>query len=157
MTASLTWTEASLDELSARALHDLLKLRIDVFVVEQRCAYAELDGQDVLLGTQHIFATESTSKAHGEVVAAARVLAPNAGRPVRIGRVVVKPSHRGTGLSKQLMDRAMQYCAIHFQSIDIELSAQVGADALYAAYGFEVVSEDYLDDGILHRDMRRRL
>ena len=150
MTTSLIWTASSIDELNARQLHDLLKLRIDVFVVEQRCAYAELDGQDALPGTQHIFATDTKR----EVVAAARVLPADGALPVRIGRVVVKPSHRGTGLSKQLMNRVMGYCNEYHQKEDIELSAQVGADGLYAAYGFKVISKDYLDDGIPHRDMR---
>lgn len=151
MTASLTWTDASLNELGARALHDLLKLRVDVFVVEQNCAYPELDGQDALPGTRHLFATDRVTD---QVIAAARVLMPDVDRPVRIGRVVVKSSHRGTGLSRQLMDRVMACCAEHHPHQVIELSAQVGANALYAAYGFEVVSEDYLDDGIPHRDMR---
>jgi len=150
MNTSLNWICASIDELSARQLHDLLKLRIDVFVVEQACVYPELDGQDAFAETQHIFATDG----NGDVIAAARVLAPDKALPVRIGRVVVAPMHRGTGLSRQLMDRVMSHCNQRFSNQTIELSAQVGADALYAAYGFKVVSEDYLDDGIPHRDMR---
>ena len=150
MSTALIWVEASIDELSVRQFHDLLKLRFDVFVVEQSCIYPELDGQDALVGTQHIFATNT----EGEVIAAARVLSADESRPVRIGRVVVTASLRGTGLSRQLMDRVMAYCARQHQHEVIELSAQVGADAFYAAYGFKVISEDYMDDGIMHRDMR---
>lgn len=150
MSATLEWVEATINELNAHQLHNLLKLRIDVFVVEQQCVYAELDGQDALPGTQHVFAFEQS----GAVVAAARVLAPDDARPVRIGRVVVTPSYRGTGLSRRLMDRVMRICSDVYPQQSIELSAQVGADALYSAYGFEVVSKVYLDDGIPHQDMR---
>lgn len=150
MSASFDWVDSPLAELTAAQLHDLLKLRVDVFVVEQRCVYPELDGQDALPGTRHLYATLDGVG----VVAAARILAADNTRAVRIGRVVVAATHRGTGLSHQLMDRVMASCHQHYPNSIIELSAQVGVDDFYATYGFTVVSEDYLDDGIPHRDMR---
>jgi len=151
MNASLEWFDQRLDELTARQLHDLLKLRVDVFVVEQNCVYPELDGQDALANTRHLFAYDKT----GSVVAAARVLAADGDLPVRIGRVVIDSAHRGTGLSGELMDRVMASADSHYPNQVIELSAQVGVDGLYQRYGFKVVSDDYLEDGIAHRDMRR--
>ncbi len=154
MSEELNWVDASIAELSAVQLHHLLKLRVDVFVVEQRCAYAELDGLDALPTTRHVFATD----AGAHVVAAARILAADAAlgekAAVRIGRVVVAKPYRGTGLAQQLMERVLACCQVHYPNSTLELSAQVGVDGLYAAYGFEVVSEDYLEDGIAHRDMR---
>jgi len=88
-------------------------------------------------------------------VAAARVLAADGDLPVRIGRVVIDSAHRGTGLSGELMDRVMASADSHYPNQVIELSAQVGVDGLYQRYGFKVVSDDYLEDGIAHRDMRR--
>lgn len=146
------WVDATMSELSAVQLYDLLKLRVDVFVVEQQCVYPELDGQDALPDTRHLFATQNDGQT---VVAAARILAANDTKSVRIGRVVVAANHRGTGLSRQLMDRVMASCHRHFPRSVIELSAQIGVDGLYAEYGFRVISKDYLDDGIPHRDMRR--
>lgn len=152
MTA-LHWVTAGIDELSAREFHDVLKLRVDVFVVEQRCAYAELDGQDALATTAHIYAKNHD----GVVVAAARVLAAAETKPVRIGRVVVAHTHRGTGLAAQLMQRVMQYCQAHYAGETIELASQVGAHKLYEQFGFTTSSADYLDDGIPHRDMQLTL
>jgi len=148
--APIQWFDLNIDELTAIQLHDYLRLRVDVFIVEQNCVYPELDGQDALVDTRHVFAIDGSSKA----IAAARVLAATDSLPVRIGRVVVDPDHRGTGLSKELMDRVMQICTRLYPDQIIELSAQVGVDGFYAGYGFKVVSEDYLEDGIPHRDMR---
>ncbi len=150
MSESLRWFDASISEISAQEFHNLLKLRIDVFVVEQACVYPELDGKDALLSTQHIFAVQP----HGEVIAAARVLASDATQPVRIGRVVVAPEHRGTGLSYELMSRVMAYCERVYPRDVLELSAQVGVERLYQHFGFKVISDAYLEDGIPHWDMR---
>lgn len=150
MSSSLTWIEASIDKLSAYEFHQMMKLRIDVFVVEQACIYPELDGQDALSETYHVLAM----RADGQAVAAARVLASNDSLPVRIGRVVVAPEYRGTGLSVELMDRVMSYCSKTYPSKAITLSAQVGVEGLYQRFGFSIVSEVYLEDGIAHQDMR---
>ena len=121
-----------------------------MFVVEQACVYPELDGLDALPSTQHIFAALPDKR----VVAAARVLACDATHPVRIGRVVVAPEYRGCGLSDELMRRVMHYCRQTFPKNVIELSAQVGVEKLYERFGFNVVSDAYLEDGIPHWDMR---
>jgi len=153
MSSSLRWVEANIEKLSAYEFHQLMKLRVDVFVVEQACVYPELDGQDALSSTHHVFATN----ADGHAVAAARVLASDASRPVRIGRVVIAPEYRGTGLSDELMKRVMGYCSATFPSEAIELSAQVGVEKLYQRFGFSIVSDAYLEDGIPHQDMRLQL
>jgi ElaA protein len=150
MNEILSWFDYSIDELSSRKLYALLKLRVDVFVVEQRCPYAELDGLDLIDSTRQIFALNTG----GEAVAAGRVLDASGAQPLRIGRVVVAAAFRGTGLSTTLMDRLMQSCQDRYPSQVIELSAQVGVEKLYAAYGFRQISEIYFEDGIPHRNMR---
>lgn len=150
MSKPLQWYDASIGQLSSVEFHHLVKLRFDVFVVEQACIYSELDGQDALSSTHHVFAAQSD----GNVIAAARILAPDATRPVRIGRVAVAPEFRGKGLSYELMDRVMKYCESTYPAAVIELSAQVGVEKFYQRYGFKIVSDEYLDDGIPHWDMR---
>jgi len=146
----LSWSDCSLEEMTTPQLYAVLKLRVDVFVVEQNCPYAELDGLDAITSTRQIFALEPD----GEIVACGRVLAGNDNNPVRIGRVVVARAFRGTGLSALLMDKLMQCCSERYPSQPIKLSAQVGVEKFYAAYGFRAVSETYLEDGIPHIDMR---
>jgi ElaA protein len=81
-----------LDEFSARELYDLMRMRVDVFVVEQNCPYPELDGKDI--DALHLRLLDG-----GELLASARVLKPHSAQdPSKIGRVVVSPAHRGKRL-----------------------------------------------------------
>lgn len=135
--------------LSPAELYDLLKLRVDVFVVEQNCPYPELDGKD-------FDALHLRLLGDGELLAAARIFAPSEKeRDARIGRVVVSPRRRGAGLGDAVMREAVALCERSFPGIAIALSAQSHLSGFYAAHGFEVVSGEYLEDGIPHVDMRR--
>src|SRR5215468_9578558 len=87
-------------ELDTTTLYRLLKLRVDVFVVEQECAYPELDGRDAEPGTVHVWAERD-----GEIAGYLRIL--DDGTQARIGRVLTAKSARGTGLGGQLMERAL--------------------------------------------------
>ncbi|MFU8850657.1 GNAT family N-acetyltransferase [Micromonospora sp. SL1-18] len=138
---------ASFAELDARTFHDLLRLRIDVFVVEQSCPYPELDGRDVEPGTRHLWLTRD-----GALVAYLRILADPDG-VARIGRVVVAPAARGAGLAGRLMTDALALvgggpCA---------LEAQTHLVDFYARHGFTVSGPGYLDDGIPHTPMLRAM
>ena len=138
----------SLDEFSARELYALLKLRVDVFVVEQACAYEELDGNDD--GALHLRVMQGS-----DLMAAARILPPADGKNTRIGRVVVSPHHRGKRLGEAVMREALAVCADRFPGIDVEISAQSHLQHFYGALGFAVISEEYVEDGIPHVDMVR--
>lgn len=136
-----------MDAFSAAELYALLKLRVDVFVVEQACAYPELDGWDeealhlrLLVG--------------GDTAGYARLFRPN-GEPPRIGRVVVAPGYRGKGLGEVLMREAIGACEAHFPGAPIALSAQSHLEGFYRALGFAPTSEEYVEDGIPHIDMLR--
>ncbi|MBB3657115.1 ElaA protein [Rhizobium sp. BK650] len=140
-----------LDELSARELYDLLRMRVDVFVVEQNCPYPELDGKDI--DALHLRLME-----RGELLASVRILKPHDLRdPVKIGRVVVSPAHRGKRLGDALMKESIAACEKLFQANPIALSAQAHLRRFYESFGFAKTSEEYLEDGIPHIDMIRQL
>ena len=140
----------AMDALSAADLYALLKMRVDVFVVEQTCPYPELDGKDAT--ALHLRLME------GDVlVASARLLPPKgSGEPARIGRVVVSPDHRRKQLGNAVMREAISACETAFPGAPIALSAQSHLRAFYARLGFEATSDDYVEDGIPHVDMLRQ-
>jgi len=134
-------------ELSVVELYDILRLRSEIFVVEQTCVYNDLDGLDK--DAIHLF-----HKKDGKIVAYARILSPGTRfADFSIGRVVVKESERGTGLGKELMKTAIEYCIINLKAKKIKISAQQYLQRFYEELGFEVVTEMYLEDGIPHLGM----
>ena len=136
-----------LQAFSAVELYALLKLRVDVFVVEQACAYPELDGKD---GE----ALHLRLLIDGRTAAYARLWQP-AGAPPRVGRVLVSPDHRGKRLGEALMQEAIRACEAHFPGEPVALSAQSHLERFYAGLGFSPTSEEYVEDGIAHIDMER--
>lgn len=132
-------------DLDTSTLYALLKLRVDVFVVEQKCAYPELDGRDTEPGTRHIWL-----ETDGAPVAYLRVL-DEPGGGARIGRVVVAAPQRGAGLGRRLMAAAMDVVGDR----DAVLDAQTEAAALYQRFGFEIAGPEFVEDGIPHLPMRR--
>ncbi len=139
---------AGFDELDARVLHDIVRLRIDVFVVEQHCPYAELDGRDVEPGTRHLWAGDG-----GRIVAYLRVLVePDGSR--RIGRVCVAGSHRGTGLARRLVAEAQTQAGTQAPGADVVLDAQAHLVGWYEWLGYRAAGEEFMEDGIPHLPMR---
>lgn len=138
----MTVVRRSFGELTAAELHAILALRGRVFVVEQECAFQEIDGLDP--AASHWWLPGPA----GEVAAYLRVLA--SGGVTRIGRVVTAPEHRGTGAGAALMRAAMS-------SLDgpVVLGAQVRVAEFYARLGFVVDGPEYDEDGIAHVPMRR--
>ncbi|WP_269929898.1 GNAT family N-acetyltransferase [Aminobacter sp. HY435] len=138
-----------LDELSPRDLYAMLKMRIEVFVVEQKCAFPELDGKDPE-------ALHLRLLAGSELLASTRIIAPSGtDDPAYIGRVVVSPDHRGKRLGDRLMAESIAACERLFPARPIALSAQSHLEKFYGAFGFDTVSEEYLEDDIPHIDMLR--
>jgi len=140
------WDE--IDNLTPRALYAMLKLRVDVFVVEQKCPYPEIDGKDFEAFHLRILDGE-------ELAASLRVLPPEQdGKPVKIGRVVVAPGYRGYKLGQRLMTEAIEFAQARFPVTAIELGGQSHLQKFYGSFGFEAISDEYLEDGIPHVDMR---
>ncbi len=141
----------TLDEFSPRELYTMLKMRTDVFVVEQKCPYPELDGKDI--ETLHLRLLSG-----GELLASARIDgSPLPPSPVIIGRVLVSPDHRGKRLGEALMTETIAACERLFSGHPIALSAQSHLRRFYETFGFVAVSEEYLEDDIPHIDMERGL
>jgi len=138
---------ASPDELDTAALYALLRLRVDVFVVEQACPYPELDSRDLEPSTVHFWL--SPHGAPAAVLGYLRLL--DEGGEYRISRVCTARSVRGTGLASVLMRAALDQIATAACVLDAQ-SHQVG---FYASFGFEVAGEEFVEDGIPHVPMRR--
>lgn len=137
---------AVFDDLDPRTAYLLWRLRAQVFVVEQACAYLDLDGRDLEPSTQHLWLEEGH-----EPVAYLRVLEDGSGT-ARIGRVVVAAGHRGRGLARDLMEAALTAIAAR----PCRLDAQSYLVEWYQSLGFEACGEEFLEDGIPHVPMERR-
>ncbi|MCB9183475.1 MAG: GNAT family N-acetyltransferase [Flavobacteriales bacterium] len=143
-----TWSLKRFDELTVHELHELLRLRTDVFVVEQSCPYAELDGRDPeALHLQGLL--------NGPLVCYARLLPPTGDEPPHIGRVVVRADHRHRGIATALMQEALRASSTVHGTSRCALAAQSYLQGFYESLGFRRVSEEYVWDGIPHIDMRR--
>ncbi|MGE0020717.1 MAG: GNAT family N-acetyltransferase [Draconibacterium sp.] len=134
-------------ELTVDELYDILRLRSEIFVVEQTCVYNDLDGLDK--DAVHLF-----YKNERKIVAYARLLKPGTRfADFSIGRVVVKESERRTGLGIELMGEAKKFIINEWGAGKIKISAQSYLQRFYENLGFEVITEMYLEDGIPHYGM----
>ncbi len=135
------------EELSKLELYELLKLRAEIFVVEQDCVYNDLDDRDQ-------FGMHVIGRINNEIAAYARVLPVNIRfQEVSIGRVVVASKHRGRSLGKNIMQTCINYVCSDGNNDNIRISAQCYLKRFYSELGFEVVSEEYLEDNIPHIEM----
>ena len=134
-------------ELTLDELYGIIQLRAEIFVVEQDCVYNDLDGLDKSAVHQFL-------KKDGKIVAYSRLLQPGTRFPeYSIGRVVVKQSERGTGLGIEMMNKAKNFILSEWKATKIKVSAQKYLRKFYEDLGFEVVSDEYLEDGIPHFEM----
>ncbi|MEU4688033.1 GNAT family N-acetyltransferase [Actinoplanes sp. NPDC023714] len=136
---------ASFRDLDTTTLYGILRLRSDVFVVEQECAYPDPDGRDTEPGTRHIWIERD-----GEIRAYLRVLAEPGGVE-RIGRVVTAKHARGGGLAGRLIEEALRVIG----NRPSMLHAQAHLAGYYARYGFVTSGPEFLEDGIPHVPMTR--
>ncbi len=147
----MNWHTLSFAELTTTQLYQLLKLRVEVFVVEQNCPYPELDDKDILPHSHHLLGYD----AQQQLVAYARLLAPGVSYPgCSIGRILVAESARGQQLGQQLVEQAIHCCHTLWPDTAIEIGAQHYLQAFYQRLGFQPTSAVYLEDDIPHLDMR---
>jgi ElaA protein len=135
---------ASFRDLDTTTLYAILKLRGDVFVVEQNCVYGDLDGRDLEPGTRHVWVARGD-----EIRAYLRILAD--GDAERIGRVVTAPGARGAGLAGRLLTEALEVIGNRPSVLD----AQAHLTGFYARFGYEPTGPEFLEDGIPHVPMAR--
>ncbi|WP_063588712.1 GNAT family N-acetyltransferase [Achromobacter ruhlandii] len=146
------WTCKPHAELTLAELYAILRLRSEVFVVEQDCVFLDMDGKDLQGQTEHLMAWEN-----GALLAYCRLLEPalNDGQAV-IGRVITAPAAASTGLGHELMRRAKDEVARLWPGQPVYLGAQARLRAYYAGHGFVPVTEEYIEDGIPHVGMPLR-
>ena len=143
------WSTKLFDELTNKELHDLLKLRVDVFVVEQVCAYPEIDGADPT--AIHLLAQNEED----ELIAYGRILPPDEHGLPHVGRIVVRNDQRNQSLASELMQRAMDILLEQYGTRTSALAAQSHLEKFYARFGYARVGPEYMWDGIMHVDMER--
>ena len=135
------------DELTNTELYEIMRLRQDVFVVEQNCPYFDLDGVDYK--SVHVFIEDG-----GSLVACLRIF-PRDGEEgiIQVGRVVTRERKKGYGAA--ILSEGLRIARERFSPSGFYLEAQTYAVGYYAREGFEVVSDEFLEDGIPHVQMRK--
>ncbi len=153
MTGIVRWQWVLFEDLSAWEVYEILKARAEVFVVEQDCAYQDIDDLDK--SAWHLLAWRQ-DKDRQALVAYLRVVFPGKKYPEpSIGRVLTVLSARGTGLGRQLTERALVHVQHEYPGQSVRISAQRRLKNFYADFNFETVSEPYDEDGIPHVEMLR--
>lgn len=148
------WINQPFDELGVRGLYRALRLRAEVFVIEQRCIYLDPDGFDE--HAWHLQGMGQGVDGGEELFAYARLLPPSIGEgSARIGRVITAPTARGGGLGRALMSQALRECQKLWPGQPVELGAQAHLREFYGSFGFTPTSDVYDEDGIPHIDMRK--
>jgi len=146
------WEVKKFQELTGDQLFELLQLRVEVFVVEQHCAYSELDVFDPHAGTRHLSGRDE----RGQLIAYARIFPPGLKyAEASLGRFVVKRDARGKGVGHELLYTALDVMEKEWPRNAVRIHAQEYLQQFYARYGFTRISDVYLEDGIPHVEMRR--
>ncbi len=141
----VTWHWYPFHELNNSQLYSLLKLRQDVFIIEQDCIYPDIDDLDQ--HCIHLLGNEGDS-----LIACLRLIPAEFSHSgnTSLGRIITIAQKRGIGLGNLLMNETMAYLAEHFSGKKIQLSAQHHLQSYYHKYGFEHFGEPYDEDGIPH-------
>ena len=143
----MEWKIKKYKDLTIEELYRILKVRNEVFVVEQNCPYQDCDGKDK--HAYHLFLEDN-----GDVIAYTRILEKGVSYDeVSIGRFLVCEKYRGKGLAKEIIVKAISFIEECLNEKAIRLSGQVYIKDFYKSYGFKEVSDTYLEDDIPHVEM----
>lgn len=143
----LNWAYKSFGELSTLELYTILKLRNEVFIIEQQCTYQDIDGKD--LKSHHLMGWDG-----GTLAAYTRILPPGAAfAEASIGRVLTSPQYRGIGAGITLMQKSIEKCHQTYGEQPIKIGAQLYLQKFYEGFGFVKCGEEYLEDEIPHIEM----
>ena len=147
----MDWYIKKFEQLSLDELYDILKMRSEIFVVEQECVYLDVDGKDK--NVFHLFLKENK-----KILAYCRILPRGiAYEEASIGRVIVNKNFRKEKLGETLMIKAISYLKDVLKEKEIKIQAQAYLRSFYKKFGFQEISEEYLEDGIPHIDMKMKL
>ena len=146
-TNGLRWQTLKFQDLDTPLMYSILKLRQEIFVVEQNCVYQDLDGHDEA-------ASHTLCIYRDEIIAYARAIAPSCKYPFcTLGRILVPTVRRGIGLGRELVRRSIESSSLAWPNIEIRLSAQSHLVGFYRGFGFKETGPEYLEDGIPHIQM----
>ena len=134
------------NDLSKDQFFDILKLRIEIFVVEQCCYYQELDNEDKEAFHVSIYND-------GIIVAVGRIIPNLHNKEVKIGRIAVKMEYRKKGLAYKMMKDIMNFISKKYKNFSVLISAQTYLIEFYQSFGFKKIGNTYLEDGIEHINM----
>lgn len=144
----ITWSFNSFDQLTVRELYAILRLRNEVFVVEQNCVYQDADNIDKI--SYHL-----TGWDEGTLAAYCRLIPPGITfSEASIGRVVTSTNYRKKGAGKELMKLGIGFTLERFHCNKITISAQLYLQKFYESLGFVKISSTYLEDNIPHIKMQ---
>lgn len=148
----MEWHIKYFNDLSPEELYNILKLRSEIFVVEQQCIYLDCDDKDKV--SYQLF-----KKNHeGDIIASVRILPKGVSyNEPSIGRVVVRKDYRRKGIASEMMKIAIDFIKNEFNENAIRISAQLYLLEFYKSVGFLPVSEPYLEDNIPHIEMLHRV
>lgn len=145
---SIHWKTKNFEQLLIQELYQILRLRSEVFVVEQNCVYQDIDNKDQK--AVHLF-----GEFEGEIIAYARLFKPGDYFQLSsIGRVVVAEKHRDKNFGHELINQSIIEIKNHFNEHNITISAQLYLKQFYESHGFIATSEMYLEDDIPHIEMK---
>lgn len=148
----LTWSLKPFYSLTLDELYQLLRLRSEVFVVEQTCPFLDMDNKDQ--PCHHLMG----STPEGELAAYTRLVPPGLSyEEVSIGRVVSSPQYRRYGIGRMLMQKSIESIGHLYGQVPIRIGAQLYLKKFYESFGFEQVGAVYLEDGIEHIEMLRKV
>jgi ElaA protein len=146
----ISWTVKQFDELSVQELYAILRLRSEVFVVEQNCVFQDMDNKDQ--ASYHLMGWEKDM-----LVAYTRLVPPGVAYDYcSIGRVITSQAARGTGSGKLLMEKSIEQAQHLFGNLPIKIGAQLYLKEFYNSFGFKQSSDIYDEDGIDHIEMIRQ-
>ena len=146
---TINWVCKKFHELTVDELYELLRLRSEVFVVEQNCVFLDMDNKDQKCDHLLGWIGEDLAASVRIVPASVSYSEPS------IGRVVTSPKYRRTGLGKLLMEEAIRITTQLHENQPIRIGAQLYLKEFYTSLGFEAEGEIYLEDGIEHIEMVR--
>lgn len=146
----MKWHIKQFNELDPYEIYEILKVRNEVFVVEQKCIYQDIDDKDK--SSYHLFAADK-----GVVIAYLRILEKGSSYDeISIGRVLIDKEYRSQGLAREIMLNAIDFIENNLGEDTIRISAQEYLTRFYCSLGFKIVSDMYLEDDIPHIEMLYR-
>jgi len=139
------------NDLSVQELYSILKIRQEVFIIEQNCNYLDCDNLD--LNATHIYIKEDL-----KLIAYLRIIKPNiVSKNTILGRILVDNGRRKQNIGKKIISYAIKLIKHNYPNVSIEMSAQAYLIDFYNQFGFNISGKEYLEDDILHIKMIKKI